>query len=770
MTSQPPRKKRNALVVALIGGACFLIALGLTAGILIKYLGSDNKTVVIDVGNQQTSTPLPVPVPVTTPARAGAAARGAAALVPGAPAAAANGTNIGGIVQNEQGIPVAAVRVSVNWITSNGQMRIHHGQRTTTDTSGHWTINGPTKESLPKLQINLQARNYVNSEVDKVPTPESLLDHTAVLVLSAGINITGTVVDDQGQPIAGATIRAGDKYGNNARTTKSSAAGKFTVRHLKPGDLTIAASADGYSAELQSLSANVTPPAIKIALSPGKTMRGRVVDSAGKPIPGVNVSFENWHNTRLFQWRGTTDAQGQFAMPGAPSDTFSMSFNKQGYQSDYEDGLSTAKDAAITLHGSLHVRGTVVDAETGKPIPDFTVTQGLVWNSQQPPTWQPGWNLTKPTGPGKFEFDEDQSYPGYAVRVEARGYYAGDSRVFTADERDVTLAIKLKPGKDLIAMVVDPDGKPAVGAIGVLATPGQNVNIFEGSNNQSNYNNQSIAGPDGRVRFGPQDGAFRLAAYDDKGYAEIDSKQFSDSKPLKLQAWARIEGKLMIGSKPGAHQQMYVQVNPNRVFEMNAIMIFHQISPMTDGNGEFLAPEVPPGAVSVSREIVHQVPGGNGAFWMQTQTQSLNLAPGQTVHLTLGGQGRAVLGRVELPPELIARHDWTFGSQCMATSQESAADAPNAKAAVKNWLNEVLDRGPAPKPPVSYPLEFDGNNFRIDDVAAGTYQIMVLIGQGDWGNIPLATGVATFTIPPMPGGRSDTPLELPAVVVKMNTQ
>jgi hypothetical protein len=65
-------------------------------------------------------------------------------------------------------------------------------------------------------------------------------------------------------------------------------------------------------------------------------------------------------------------------------------------------------------------------------------------------------------------------------------------------------------------------------------------------------------------------------------------------------------------------------------------------------------------------------------------------------------------------------------------------------------------------------LEVDpSGRFRIDDVVPGTYQINIYIQPFDVGTI-LATGQAQFTMPPIPGGVSDQPLEIPDVPVKAN--
>jgi len=69
------------------------------------------------------------------------------------------------------------------------------------------------------------------------------------------------------------------------------------------------------------------------------------------------------------------------------------------------------------------------------------------------------------------------------------------------------------------------------------------------------------------------------------------------------------------------------------------------------------------------------------------------------------------------------------------------------------------------------PVEKDGS-FRAEDIPAGTFSVNIQIskvnaqgmcGPGD----ELATGSAEFTVPEMPDGRSDEPLEIPTVSMKL---
>jgi hypothetical protein len=59
-------------------------------------------------------------------------------------------------------------------------------------------------------------------------------------------------------------------------------------------------------------------------------------------------------------------------------------------------------------------------------------------------------------------------------------------------------------------------------------------------------------------------------------------------------------------------------------------------------------------------------------------------------------------------------------------------------------------------------VERDGS-FRIDDVAPGTYELILKPWETPPGRRPLATATRTVVVAEIPGGRSDIPLDLGAV-------
>jgi 5-hydroxyisourate hydrolase-like protein (transthyretin family) len=169
---------------------------------------------------------------------------------------------------------------------------------------------------------------------------------------------------------------------------------------------------------------------------------GTVVDArTGEPLAGVRVRLDGGAER-------VTDAEGRFAWEALERGRYWMLAGKSGYTTvagdldvlrpgalvlRLEPGAEGAGDAA-TREGRARLVGRVVDAGSGRPLPEVAVT--LVETGERQVT-DPG---------GRFRFS--RSTPGrYGISVERLGYA---SRVRTVELRDgealsVTLGISPDP-------------------------------------------------------------------------------------------------------------------------------------------------------------------------------------------------------------------------------------------------------------------------------------------------------------------------------------
>ncbi len=130
---------------------------------------------------------------------------------------------------------------------------------------------------------------------------------------SGGVEVTGTVSDISGGPIAHAKVRAtGGRWGQGASSpvTETDDKGAFTL-WMAPGQAQVTATADGYASGSE---AGRAPGVFELLLTPESSLSGIVVDArTGTPIEGakVNVSPAEW---KFGEGGGNerTDAQGKF--------------------------------------------------------------------------------------------------------------------------------------------------------------------------------------------------------------------------------------------------------------------------------------------------------------------------------------------------------------------------------------------------------------------------------------------------------------------------
>jgi hypothetical protein len=157
-----------------------------------------------------------------------------------------------------------------------------------------------------------------------------------------------------------------------------------------------------------------------------------------------------------------------------------------------------------------------------------------------------------------------------------------------------------------------------------------------------------------------------MAVFHTSGYAEVDANTLNHGGKVQLRTWARIEGRLMLGNRPGARQAVLAQASGEDYFARawrGDAMIFSILS-RTDSDGRFVLERVPPvGPVHVGRFLAADGSPGNqssGGAVTPSAGQTINLSPGQTANVILGGMGRAVVGKVDIPSALVGQNDWTW--------------------------------------------------------------------------------------------------------------
>jgi len=704
------------------------------------------------------------------------------------------GTTIGGLVQDESGNPIAGAKVHllVRRKGEDGNGRVNTNlfdYPVTTDGQGRWRCDLVPKE-MEDPWIRLTHPDYLSDEVfGTTPKPpmDKLRDMTGVMVMKKGVPLAGRVTDAAGKGIAGAAVLQGrDRFGSNYPQIKTDRDGNFRFAQVRPGaDIVLTVTAKGFSPDQKTVIADQKAADVAFKLEPAHVIRGRVVDPAGKPLAGVMIATDTWRGNRALMFRTDTDADGRFVWADAPADEVLTDVLKQGYMDNRHVPLKPSnEEITITLRPPVHVTGVVTDAETGKPVENFKVIQGIDWgnDAQQGIYWWRsggggGGALTHDDG--KFELDITDPHPGHAVRVEAEGYLPAESRVFKDTEPTVSLELKLKKGHGLAGTLRTPDGKPLAGADVVLATPQNGLYVRNGQLEQRREVVSARSDESGHYSLPPQTGTYVLVVLHDNGYAKVTAEQLAQSGDITVQPWGRVTGILRVGANPKAGETIVVSPREfDTAADRNTPRVYHDIKATTDKDGRFTAARVPPGPAGVSLEV--RLSQYSSTY---TQTQQADVRAGETAEVNIGGVGRPVVGKIVAPAYLAEKIQWTkaqagFSSQIKAPQPKFPDDwnkltpadrqkfyahwqkSPEGQAAIK--LNATQKH-------FSFKINPDGS-FRADDVPAGTYRTMIVVyggsNQAQYSGPAVATAQSTFTVPEMPTGRSDDALDVGTIDLK----
>jgi beta-lactamase regulating signal transducer with metallopeptidase domain/protocatechuate 3,4-dioxygenase beta subunit len=369
-----------------------------------------------------------------------------------------------------------------------------------------------------------------------VAAPEKKQDYPTV-----PITVTGKATDSAGRPIAGATIYLVSTNGINAPLgiTTTDLTGAYTFRDAPlplrrtgsdspaQGTFQVFGSADGrgfawhgmrfYHPEPRPANRRVPgedhslfqgePLVMDLAFPAGATLRGRMVDEAGKPVAGVRISLvhgdyldtqgrETHHNFREF-WcirqapesmtTTRTDDDGRFRLEGLPKEVgfrvyvihpdfavinlHAATTDRPTDAFDYPRAslvrgtprppVSTG-DLDLTLKATRQIATRVVYADTGKAAPNVFLGVGGGGNLAQ--------GVSDPEGKFFMRLPPGE-YSGHAYPRDKGVAYVRTRTTFTvnAEPAEQSLEVRLELGCVLILEAVDAETGRGIPGVGFMA-------------------------------------------------------------------------------------------------------------------------------------------------------------------------------------------------------------------------------------------------------------------------------------------------------------
>lgn len=687
------------------------------------------------------------------------------------------GITIGGIIVDEADQPVADATVV---LTVSG----YHEPRTrpelsdsteityqvplTTGSDGRWT----SSEVSPDASVaNLQLihPDYVSGGpttiggVDlRAPAFADLMAKTDRQVLKQGVEITGRVTGPDGKSIAGATITdttAGLSFIEYLRQTTTDADGKFAMHFTEGEQLTLTTVANGFGPHDSAIRVTPGEPPLDITLPPAKLLRVRVVDTAGKPIPGAGGFIPTRSQFAGVFLRRFTDNEGRFRWEDAPDASIPMMFSRKGYIASGTTGppplievRPTDEEVTVVLKPALTFKIKVRGANANAPVPSYSVEVGTSVAGVDEIKWSPA-SIRKASMEEIQQTIEVEPANTYRLRIKAPGRQTFVSREIKADEQGVALDVSLEPlaGQGFSGLVQWPDGTPEAGAE-VLTGGGGNFNQGK-VERAGDWSVIVKTDAEGKFSLPPLENPFPMAVFNARGFARVDR---DPEGPIILKPYGRMEGTLKVAGKPAAGQVVSLARLPR--FNPNVAVINQIAQTTTDPAGRFsFEMVIPDSHVLISAPIV-----GDLKTWTEVK-------PGETRQVILDLEGRPVVGKA-VAPDGVSEESWA-GSQVSVNLRSDRPRVPprpeNAPADwFETWVNS--DEGRAYEKAYANrslrSIQPDGS-FRFDNVGPGEYRLAlyvwvgVLPGRGPSSGQPYSVE-KSFQIAPLPVGSSAEPIDL----------
>ncbi|WP_165226225.1 carboxypeptidase regulatory-like domain-containing protein [Aquisphaera insulae] len=706
------------------------------------------------------------------------------------------GETLSGLVRDEQGRPIAGATVylwSHNYKKKDPK-ELLYDLRAVTGADGRWKTSGApeTTGELLGFRVDhpdfLSDRDYVSDR--EKPKVADLRAGKAVSVMKKGIPVVGRVVDADGHPVAGALVRSASHEGELAEgdglfDVTTDANGAFRTGQLGSRTYYFIAKAPGHAPGEATVRVRAGMSATEIRLGRPRTLQGRVVSGAGKPVEGAFVCVDTWRRLRFLGVFLYTDEDGRFRWEDAPEDDLHINVSKQGYHHIFQQKTDpSAPDLIFTLQPSISINGVVRDAETNKRIDRAKVEFAAVnLGHEEEPVWGALPRTSVGVVDGMLNVHLPATAVAYRLRILADGFEPFVSRVFRSDEIEVSdyeiLLSPARPGTAPTARAIRPDGKPLVGARVYRGSRDENhLRVSDGLVESERSSGREVrTGPDGSFPIPAEQKSWVVLILGDDCYAIAGGRAVTASGMIQAKPYARIEGRYLVGTRPGARAELGLDGSVQDDTTDYCVIFLHQ-SGTTDADGRFRFEKVIPGNGLRLGHRAHRVEKSRA--W--SLGAAVQVQPGTTAVVQLGGTGMPVVGRVVMPAAGSSTIDLQDGSYASITSNSPFIPYPlslfRGKTSLdKEWSEwmphwsltpEAWDHE-ARRLSKTVDLAPDGS-FRIEDVPPGDYRLSIRVAQPERRNEagPFSPIVREFSVPRPAGGRSDRPLNLGTFILQPN--
>jgi protocatechuate 3,4-dioxygenase beta subunit len=288
------------------------------------------------------------------------------------------GTTLAGRLTDEEQMPVTG-KVSLRGLDGGMvSLMLRSSFRVDTDGEGSFSI-GPLPAGEHTLLV--ESRGYAPVNIDATVTGREANQDLGDVVLEKGLAVSGRVIAEGGEPLAGALVNAVQPgrgalsaSGDLFATGETDEQGRFVLAGLSLGGHRVHAVAPGYCRSETVLTEPGASDIILILKLAG-SIRGTVVDPEGHPVPWFRVmarSTESRGFPAVFP-----DAEGEFVIDSVAEGEYAVEILTRDFVPETVPSVRVSPGAVVEL-GTIRLKrggsvtGTVVDS-SADPVPGATV-------------------------------------------------------------------------------------------------------------------------------------------------------------------------------------------------------------------------------------------------------------------------------------------------------------------------------------------------------------------------------------------------------------
>jgi len=607
----------------------------------------------------------------------------------------ARAATLAGRVVNEEGAPIEGVRVRVSRGGENvvrAFIRSLEGEQAVVRTARDGSFRATRLAPGDNLRLDLRHDDYEERAIGGISLAPGATRSGLSVVMRRGLAVRGVVKDEDGRPVAGCevtlsssrTIRGGRGGmqmqligpGNQVRR-ETEADGRFEFRGLKAGGYTVSARRSGFARAtvdpVNVTEARAAEP-LELVLRPGATITGVLRDKTGNGASGWFVSARAAGQGAgpalgpgANRSEAPTGADGVFLLEGLTAgETYELQLMGPAGLGPRRAGVvAPAEGVELTVNGTGQVRGRVVDADSGRAIPEFEV--------RYQPDAQGGMRFVMRAGPGAgrgpYERQSFQAEDGsfvledvpagrWTIEAFAPAYQAGSASAVQVGEGEASegVEVRLSKGGVVTGRVLESrGGRPILDATVRAEQSGAEPRM--GMVRMGDEGGDHEAGTDAEGRYeltGLAPGTWKVTASHadwSEATASVELKDAPATADIRLGRGGSLGGSVLAGGRPVAGAQITLAAAGDS--GMRPGMGFlggGEQSALSDEGGRFRFDRLTPGRYSLSAALRDQTsaPAEAVVTGDDAQDVQLTLAEGALVRGVVTGLPEAQLTGVNL--------------------------------------------------------------------------------------------------------------------------